>query len=81
VGGLRDVVEHGRTGLRVPPGNPGALAAALDRLLDDPGLRHAMGEVGRERARRFEVAAVAPRVIGVFEEALADRARARAASR
>lgn len=81
VGGLRDVVEHGRTGLRVPPGNPAALAAALDRLLDDPGLRHAMGEVGRERARRFEVAQVAPRVVEVFAEALLDRARARASSR
>lgn len=81
VGGLRDVVEDGRTGLRVPPGDPAALAEALDRLLDDPGLRHAMGQAGRERARRFEVAAVAPQVVAVFEEALLDRARARAASR
>jgi glycosyltransferase involved in cell wall biosynthesis len=75
VGGLRDVVEHGITGLRVPPGDPGALAAAVDGLLDDPGLRQRMGEAGRDRARRFEAAAVAPQVLAVFEDALRDRAK------
>jgi len=76
VGGLRDVVEHGITGLRVPPGDPGALAAAIDGLLDDPGLRQRMGEAGRDRARRFEAAQVAPQVLAVFEDALGDRAKA-----
>lgn len=74
VGGLRDVVGHESTGLMVPPGDPGALAAALDRLLDDPELRHRMGEAGRERARQFEAAAVTPRIVEVFEEAIEERA-------
>lgn len=77
VGGLRDVVRHEYTGLLVPPGDPGALAAALDRLLDDPELRERMGKVGRERARQFEAAAVTPRVVKVFEAALRDRVKAR----
>ena len=76
VGGLRDTVLPGVTGLRVPPGDPGALAAALDRLLDDPGLRRRMGEAGRERARRYEAAASAPQVVAVFEQALRARAGA-----
>lgn len=80
VGGLRDVIEHGVTGLMVPPGDPGALAAALDSLLDDPDARHRMGEAGRLRARQFEVAAVAPRILEVFEDVLLNRsARASAA--
>ncbi|MFI6843573.1 glycosyltransferase family 4 protein [Kitasatospora sp. NBC_00085] len=39
----------GETCLAVPPGNADALAAALGRLLDDPELREALGEAGRER--------------------------------
>jgi len=73
VGGLRDVVDHGATGLMVPPGDPGALAAALDNLLDDPETRQRMGATGRLRARQFEAAAVAPRVVEVFEDVLLRR--------
>ncbi|GAA2144888.1 glycosyltransferase family 4 protein [Kitasatospora kazusensis] len=39
----------GETCLAVPPGDAGALAAALGRLLDDPELRAALGVAGRER--------------------------------
>jgi glycosyltransferase involved in cell wall biosynthesis len=74
VGGLRDIVEHGVTGLRVPPGDPDALAAALDGLLADPAARQRMGAAGRVRARRFEVSEVAPQVLAVFEDALRARA-------
>jgi glycosyltransferase involved in cell wall biosynthesis len=73
VGGLRDVVERGATGLLVAPGDPGVLAAALDGLLDDPEARHRMGETGRVRGRQFEVSAVAPRVVEVYEDALLGR--------
>jgi glycosyltransferase involved in cell wall biosynthesis len=78
VGGLRDVVRDGDTGLMVPPGDPGILAAALDSLLDDPALRHRMGQAGRARARQFEASAVTPRVVEVFQDALLSRERLRA---
>jgi glycosyltransferase involved in cell wall biosynthesis len=48
VHGLPDVVQHGRTGLLVPPGDHQALASALGRLIADPGLRASMGRAGRE---------------------------------
>ena len=76
VGGLRDVVQHDVTGLRVPPGDPVALATAIDTLLDDPERRAKMGRAGCERARQFEASAVTPRILEVFEDALRDRAEA-----
>jgi glycosyltransferase involved in cell wall biosynthesis len=72
-GGLRDVVRDGTTGLLVPPGDAVALAAALDRLLDDPALRDRLGRAGREHARGFEAAAVAPRIVEVYEDAVRAR--------
>jgi glycosyltransferase involved in cell wall biosynthesis len=50
VGGLRDLVVDGETGLVVPPRDPDALRGALERLLGDPELRRKLGAAGRERA-------------------------------
>jgi glycosyltransferase involved in cell wall biosynthesis len=52
VGGLRDLVVDGETGLFVPPRDPAALRAALERLLADRALRLRLGAAGRERARQ-----------------------------
>jgi glycosyltransferase involved in cell wall biosynthesis len=49
VGGIPDLVVDGETGLLVPPGDPKALRAALDRLLGDAELRRRMGQAGRKR--------------------------------
>jgi len=50
VGGLPEVVEDGVTGIHVPPGEPAALAAALERLIADPALAQRLGAAGRRRA-------------------------------
>jgi alpha-maltose-1-phosphate synthase len=50
VGGIPEVVADGRTGLLVPPGDPDALAAALNALITDPDRAAALGRAGRERA-------------------------------
>jgi glycosyltransferase involved in cell wall biosynthesis len=47
-GGL---IEHERTGLVVPAGDPDALADALRRLHDDPALRARLGTAGRAAVR------------------------------
>lgn len=49
-GGLREVVLDGETGLRVPPDDAEALAAALLRLLGDRHEAERMGRAGRARA-------------------------------
>ncbi|HTX27848.1 MAG TPA: glycosyltransferase family 4 protein [Streptosporangiaceae bacterium] len=74
VGGLRGIVTHGVTGLLVPPGDPAALAAALDSLLDDPQKRRQFGETARSHAQRFEAAVVVPQIVKVFEDAILGRA-------
>jgi starch synthase len=50
VGGIPEVVADGETGLLVPPDDPAALAAALNRLVADQDLAAAMGARGRDRA-------------------------------
>lgn len=48
VGGLPEVVADQVTGYVVPPEDPAALAAALQKLLDDPEKRRRMGEAARQ---------------------------------
>lgn len=49
VGGIPEAVQAGVTGELVPPDDPSALSAALDRILADPLRRSRMGEAGRVR--------------------------------
>lgn len=49
-GGVADIIVDGETGLLVPPGDVAALARALDRLLADAELQHALGAAGRAAA-------------------------------
>lgn len=47
VGGTKEIVEHGKNGLLVPPGNPKALAKALIKVLTDEKLTKYLGDNGR----------------------------------
>lgn len=49
--GNRELVQHGITGLLVPPGNRAELARAIWRLMDAPELRHRLGEAARRFVR------------------------------
>lgn len=58
IAGVPEQVVDGETGLLVPPGDPDALAGALERLLGSAPLRRRMGEAGRARAlEQFSTAA------------------------
>lgn len=56
VDGVPELIETGITGVLVPPNDPSALAAAMIKLADDPGLRIKMGEKGRKQAiKQFNI--------------------------
>lgn len=67
VGGIPELVRDGVDGLLVPPGDPGALAGALNRLLTDPALAAALGASARQRVAAYDWRLLARRVLGVYE--------------
>ena len=72
--GVAWVNQHEVTGLVVPPRDPAALAAALNRLTADPGLRARLGAAGQQRVRtEFTVEKMVDRIEAVYQAAL-DRA-------
>lgn len=75
IGGTDELVVDGESALLVPRGDPGALAAAIRRLLADSVLRARLGAAARERAETvFSAAATVARVTSVYEDVLAHKA-------
>lgn len=71
--GIPEVVRDGSTGLLVPPDDPAALAAAIERLWSDPALACALGDRGRELvAERFAPRRSAVALARVFAAASGD---------
>lgn len=65
--------RDGETCLAVPPGDSGALAAAVSRLLGDSSLRTRLGTAGRARVlERFTWARAAEGTVARYREAIAD---------
>jgi L-malate glycosyltransferase len=52
VGGLKDIVREGETGILVEAHNPSQIAEAINSLISNPALRIDMGAKGYERAHR-----------------------------
>jgi glycosyltransferase involved in cell wall biosynthesis len=71
VGGIPEVVVPGRTGLLVPPADPGSLAEALNHVVRDRGLARQMGLAGRSRVEEhFSWTSIAARTRQLYEELL-----------
>ena len=63
VGGVPRVVEDGRNGLLVPPGDARALGEALVRIVSEPGLAGALAAEGQRTARPYTVEVQAESVV------------------
>ncbi|WP_435644041.1 glycosyltransferase family 4 protein [Streptomyces sp. H49] len=78
-GGPLDLVDHGRTGLLVPPRDADAVRGAVRALAADPARRAAFGTAARARVEGRTWAAVGDRLIGHYGDVLAARRTAVAA--
>ena len=70
VGGIPDVVEDGRTGLLVPPGDAEALGSSLEELLQDRTRAEAIAAAAHERLPEFTLEGVAARFDGLYQRLL-----------
>ncbi|HSL65539.1 MAG TPA: glycosyltransferase [Gaiellaceae bacterium] len=67
VGGVAGALDHGAAGLLVPPSDADALVAAVERIVDDRGLRDRLVARGLELARRRTLESEAERVAAHLE--------------
>ena len=70
VGGVPFLVDHGKTALLVPPRDPQAMADAVLRVLDEPGLATALREAGLRYVQQYAWAGVKPRLMAVYRSVL-----------
>jgi glycosyltransferase involved in cell wall biosynthesis len=76
VGGIPEMVEHGRTGLLVPPHDDTALADAIVRLLTDHQVADTLGRNGHDLVHeRFCVELMVRAVETIYDDAVADERR------
>jgi len=76
-GALPEVV--GDAGILVPPADPASLAAAIQRVLDDPGYGRELGRRGLQRVHRlFTWRRAAEATVAAYREAIDDHRRLRA---
>lgn len=67
VSGIPELVGDGKTGLLVPPNDPAALAAAIERLLGDGALAARLAHAAREKVEReFDIVRTVDRLVEVF---------------
>jgi D-inositol-3-phosphate glycosyltransferase len=70
VGGLAYTIENARSGLLVPPDQPPALAASLDRLLTDSALRERLQAGGLQRAAAYSWERVAAQLGQLYADVI-----------
>ena len=61
IGGIPDLLEHEQNALLVPTGDARAMAAAVGRILREPGLAARLSRNARQKAQAFDWSAVLPR--------------------
>ncbi len=68
VGGIPDLVQHERTGLLVSPREPKHLADALERVINDAGLRRRLIAAGYALAQQHTAEAFLRQVVNFIRE-------------
>ncbi len=71
IGGIPDIVEDGKTGFLVPPGDPKAQTEAIIKILKDPQKAKQMGDAGRRRLEKhFSSEAMVEKIANLYKQLL-----------
>ncbi len=82
VGGLREVIQHDRTGIIVPPENPAAIGSAIGRLMESAELRAQMGAAARARVvENYSMEKMSARTLALYRTTLKKNADRKGATR
>jgi len=77
VGGMAEIVKDGHNGLKVPPGDAGALSWALHRVISSPEWGRSLGATGRaETETIYNWDRIAEQTAKVYTAILGDKAKA-----
>jgi len=73
VGGIPDLVTHGKNGFLVPPKNPEKLAKYIQILIGDKEKRKKMGQAGKEMVKNFSKEKMVEKIANLYEELLTQK--------
>lgn len=65
-GGIPDLVDHGITGLLVPPRNTHVLLDAMRILIENPDLRARLAAAAKHKAEKFKASSIVPRIEEIY---------------
>lgn len=73
VGGIPEIIEHGKTGLLVPAGNPEEIAKAISVYLENPAFAAELAKRAKEKVEKeFHARSMAMRTAEVYDKVLAE---------
>ncbi|MDQ1330095.1 MAG: hypothetical protein QG578_358 [Thermodesulfobacteriota bacterium] len=70
VGGIPDLVDHGKTGYLVPPGDVRSLSAAICDIIENPEKGKKMGENGKKKAAGYSADAMVMKIDKLYRALL-----------
>lgn len=71
IGAMQDIIQDGSNGLKFSPGDPHALAGAINKISADPGLSRLLGQTGKGQALdQYSRTAIYDRLISIYKTAM-----------
>jgi glycosyltransferase involved in cell wall biosynthesis len=70
IGGIPDLITHGKNGFLVPPGNPEHLAKYIQILIEDKEKRESMGQAGKKISLKFSKEIMVEKIAGLYNDLL-----------
>jgi len=70
VGGLKEIVEHGRSGFIFDPEDIGSMTEAAVKILTSEDIRAKMGVEARKRAKLFDSRLIVPQYLKYYKKIL-----------